>query len=163
MASNSTIVAALVAAPVPPERECVSNLSEIIEGVVAFTTIDALASASSGSPFPTTNNTAAQALATANSALEIANDTAAQVKQRRSSGTKISLPTGDSTAVISWSPEMPDTNYEVRVTLYGPDTHPSAYYGWRVVDGTQAVTSARLIFDNIPAGTSYAWVVESLT
>lgn len=163
MAQNSSVPIALVANPVPSNRECVTNLTEILRGAVDFLAFDLLASLEQGSPFPTSNNTAAQALATANSALTIAQSVQAQQPQLRYSGeTPIGIGSGDSVVVFTFGTPMPDNNYEVRVTLFGP-TGSAGGYSWRVVDGSRSSGGCQIQFNNIPSGSfSYLAVAQQL-
>lgn len=158
MAQNEVISASLEADAVPTNRECVKNLTEILQGIEDFVKIVGLASAA-GTPLPT-NNVAAQALATATSALTIATTLQANAKQRRS-GVKTSLANGSTTGAISWSPVMPSTDYEVRVTFYG-DNSGAAAYSFHVVNGTEGIGSVTLRFIDIPANFFFNWVVEQI-
>lgn len=160
--TNSATVLSLVAQPVPQDRECVRTLSDILEGVQDYVTIGGLSSQVGGTSLPNTNNTAAQALEVANDALSLAQDLQAEKRERRSSQTATALSTGDSYVPISWSPAMPNTFFEVRITLMGPASHPSAYFGWRLVNNTITPTSVQVAFENIPAGWSFFWVCEQL-
>ncbi len=162
MAQNETIIASLQANPVPSDRNCVRTGQDVVNLVQDFVQVNGLAGANPGTGLPSTNNTAAQALETANAALTLAQQTASAQPERRSSGALSSLPTGDSMATLSWSPVLPGVNYEVRVTIYGPASYAGAFYGYRVVVASLQAGSVNVIFDNAPAGSYYSWVVEML-
>lgn len=109
-----------------------------------------------------TNSIAQQALETANIALTTAQQAMAAIPQERSSGEPIAITAGDSTMNISWSPAMPDTNYQITGTYFGTNVAVAAYYNFRVVDGSRTVNGATLRFDNTPASTKFAWQVRQL-
>lgn len=159
---NSTVVAALEHDPVPPDRECLQTTTDVLDAVVEFVKVTGLASAAAGTPFPSSNNTAAQALATANSAISQVQELQTKVKERRSSGQKVSLPAGDNVVALSWSPVMPTTTYEVRITVFGSNAAFSSAYSFHVVDGTEDFGSVQVRFDDVPVGTSFTYVVEAL-
>lgn len=162
MAQNSSVPIALVAQPVPPDRECVTTLTEILQGAVDFLAFDLLASLEQGSAFPTTNNTAQQALNTANSALAIAETLQGQQPKLRYSGeTPIALSTGDPTVTFAFGTPMPDSNYEVRVTFFGP-VGSAGSYTYKVIDGSRSAGGCSIQFNNIPANTSYIAVAQQL-
>jgi hypothetical protein len=109
-----------------------------------------------------TNSIAQQALETANIALATAVQAQNSIPQKRTNGAPQDVTDGDSVFPISWTVPMPNTNYEVRVTWYGPNLAATAYYGMRVIDGTRTLNSVSLRLDNMPANTKIAWVVEQL-
>lgn len=160
--TNSATILTLSGQPVPEDRECVRNLTEIIQGVQDFVVIDGLSSQVGGSSLPNTNNTAAQALETAQEALALAEEVRDSRKERRSSATAVALPAGDSAQVISWTPALPNTLYNVSITFVGTAVYPSAYYGFHVVNGTQTTTSVQLRFNNIPSSWAFTYVVDEL-
>lgn len=165
MAQNETIVATLAAQPVPEDRECIKNLTDVLTGVVDFITLDVLASASAGSGFPTTNTTAQEALTKAGEALEAANTALGSIKEKRTSGGRVALPDGDGTQSISWDPPMPSTNYEVRISMWGGGSPigSSNQPGFWVVTGSETRSSVSINFGNVIAGMSFTWVVEDLS
>jgi hypothetical protein len=109
-----------------------------------------------------TNSIAQQALETANIALSTAQQATTAIPQTRSSQEPIAITAGDSTLNITWSPPMPDTNYELRGTYYGTNVAVAAFYAFRVVDGSRTVSACQLRFDNTPANTKFSWVVQEL-
>lgn len=161
MPTNTEITASLVAGQVPPDRNCPKSGQDVVELVQDFVSVQA---SNPSAPSSQSNSIADQALATANTAIAQVTALNAAIPQRRSSGqTLIPLPTGDSIVPISWSPDMPSDVYEVRVTLWAPNTaHPVAYYGWRPIKGTRTVNSVNISFDNIPLNSEFSWVVEGL-
>lgn len=165
MAVNTTQIATLEAQPVPADRECVRLLSEILRGVQDYVTVNGIASGNIGAGVTTvTNNVGAQALSIANEAKSLVLALQGATKQRRAATSRIPLSVGDAVIPISWSPVMPSTLYEVRVTLHGDDTAIAAtgQPGWRVVAGSETTGSVRLNFGNSKAGMSFTWVVEEL-
>lgn len=159
MPTNTQVTAALQAQNVPPDRECVQNLTEVIQGVVDFVSIVTTAGETPGSP---TDSIAQQALQVANVALATANQALAATPNKRSSGVPLLISSGDSTLNISWSPAFPNTNYEVRGTYFGTNVPVAAFYAFRIVIGSQTVSGCTLRFDNTPVGSQFAWVVEAL-
>lgn len=165
MAVNTTQVATLEAQPVPLDRECVRLLSEILRGVQDYVTVNGIASGNIGAGVTTvTNNVGAQALSIANEAKALVLALQGRIRERRAAESRIPLPVGDAVIPISWSPVMPNTLYEVRVTLHGDSTAIAAtgQPGWRVVAGTETTGSVQLNFGNSKAGMSFTWCVESL-
>src|SRR5690348_9656667 len=105
MAVNSAIVASLKANPVPPDRECFSNSSEVLQVVQDFMTVNVTNPAEVASDG---SSIAQQALNISNTALATATATAARIPQQRFSQTAIPVPsTGDSQIALTWSPSMP--------------------------------------------------------
>ncbi len=162
MAQNESIIASLQANPVPSDRNCVRTGQDVVDLVQDYVQVNGLAGASPGTGLPSTNNTAAQALTTANAALTLAQQTAASVPERRTSGGISSVATGDSVITLSWSPVLPSVAYEVRLVIYGAAGHPTSYYGYRVIASTMTTGSVNVSLDNLPAGASISWVVEAL-
>lgn len=159
MPTNTQVVAALQPQPVPPDRECVRNLTEVIAGVVDYISIVSQTAEISGG---TDNSVAQQALQTAGIALATAQQALAAAPNVRSSGEPLAISAGDSKLSISWSPAFPDTNYEVRGTYYGTDVAVASYYAFRVIEGSRTVNGCSLRFDNTPASTKFAWVAQAL-
>lgn len=137
---------------VPTDRECqISNLTDIIQGVVDYTTI--ASTNPDGSVTPPDDSVAQQALSTANAALALAQSLQAAQKETRSLAPQ-AIPTGDSTYSFAWNPALPDTDYDIELTFYaGAVGHPSAYYGWRVLESSITVNGFSVLLDNIPANT----------
>jgi hypothetical protein len=158
MPTNTQQLAGLVAQPVPPDRECVRNLTEILLGVQDFMQVLVNVFQSGGS----TDSVAQQALEVANAALATAQQALAATPNRRTSGVPLAVPAGDSVMPISWSPAMPDADYEVRGTYYGTNVAVAAFYNFRVIDGSRTVNGCQIRFDNTPAATKFAWTVEAL-
>lgn len=159
MAVNVSVTAALQGQTVPPDRECVRNGSEIVQLIQDFVTVVSSTSDVSGG---TDNSIAQQALQIANIALATAQAAVAATPNKRTSGEPIAVTVGDSTLNISWSPAMPDANYEVRGTYYGANVAVAAFYNFRVIDGSRTVNGCQLRFDNTPANTKFAWIAEAL-
>lgn len=163
MAQNETISLALEAQPVPEDRECVRNLSDIVKGVQDYVQVIGDGSSQPGQIFPSAVVIAEKALANSEEALEKVTALELQVPQKRSSGSLLTIPTGDSTLPISWSPPMPDTNYEVRVTFFGLATSAGDAFSFRVIDGSITTSGCQIRLLNITANTTkISWVVEQL-
>ena len=157
MPTNTSITASLVGNTVPPDRDCVRNLQDVINGVVDFITV--LVNGSAGDPTSPNNSIANQALNVANTALAGVQALQAGAKERRTSGL-FSIPTGDSETPFVFGPAMPDTEYDIFLTLYaGASAHPAAYYGFRILESSIATNGFTLLFDNIPANTKAAIVI----
>lgn len=110
-----------------------------------------------GDPSPPDDSVAQLALSTANSALALAQSVQASQKQVRASSPQ-AIPTGDSTVSFGWSPSMPNTNFNIAISLYaGAVGHPSAYYGFRVLESSITVDGFSVLLDNIPANTKLAF------
>lgn len=160
MPTNTQQVAALQAQQVPPDRECIQNLTSIIQGVVDFVSVVINTQQIPGSP--TGDSVAQQALQVANAALAAAQAAVASQPARRSTQ-PVLQPAGDSVLPIVWTPAMPDTNYAVIVTYYGPNVAAGQYYGARVVDSSRTVNGCQIRLDNTPANTSVSVLIEALT
>lgn len=161
MPTNTQIAAALQPNPVPPDQECIpGNTTALLQVIAANMGIVSTTSQINGGQ---SDSIAAQALQTANNAIAIATQALNSIPQRRSSSTLIPLNTGDQVQALNWTPSMPSTNYEVRVTLYGDNAAAGVFYGFRVIEGTRTVDNCQVYFDNIPANSKFAFVVEALT
>jgi hypothetical protein len=158
MPTNVQVTSALVAQAVPADRECIPNLSTVIQGVVDFVTV-ASQTTESGS---TGDSIAQQALQVANTALAAAQAAQASIPQQRNSGTPVAIPTGDSAMPLTWSPAMPDTNYEVRGTYYGTTAFPASYFAFFVEDGSRTVNGCIIRLNNTPANFKFSWTVTAL-
>jgi hypothetical protein len=158
---NQAAVAVLQSTPVPPDLQCV--LPQATADAIASTiTVVGLASQVQGAAgvTPVTNNTGQQALTLAQANEQAIKVLQGKTLQRRILALRQNVVAGDSIQVYQISPEMPTSDYEVRVSFYGNTTHPSAYYGWRVVNGTQTVSQVSVSFDNAPADSVVTVVVE---
>jgi hypothetical protein len=156
MPTNTVITTSIVfPGQVPSDRECqISNLSEIIQGVVDFTSI--ASTSPDGNPSPPDDSVAQQALSTANAALALAQSVQASQKQTRSSVPQ-AIPTGDSAVAFPFSSPMPDTNYFISITFFaGSSAHPSTYYGYRILESSITVNGFTALFDNAPSNTKVA-------
>jgi len=165
MPVNQAVVAALQADPVPSDRECVRSASDVVQLVQDFVKVVGLASQISsptGVGTPVTNNTGQQALTLAQSLQTAVEELQGMVVQRRVVALRQNVPSGDSYQTFSISPPMPDTNYVVHLNYVGAATHPAAYYGWRVVTGTETTNSFQLSFENTPVNTTVTVWVEQL-
>lgn len=163
MAQNETIALALEAQPVPPDRECVRNLSEILKGVQDLMLVIGDGSSQPGQIFPSAVVIAEKALALAEEAVTEVNALSEKIPERRTSGGLITVPTGDSTVPISWSPSFVDTTYEVRVVFYGSAANSGAAFSYRVIDGSMAVDGCQVKLLNLTADTTkISWVAEKL-
>lgn len=158
MPTNTQVTSALVAQAVPADRECITNLSVVLAGVVDFVTV-ASQTTESGS---TGDSIAQQALQVANAALAAAQAAQASIPQQRNSGEPGSIPTGDSAMPLTWTPAMPSTNYEVRGTYYGTNAYPIAFFAFHVEDGTRTVNGCTIRLSNTPANFKFSWVVTAL-
>lgn len=163
MPANTSITAALTqVGEVPPDQNCLTDVNALLPVIAAYM---AVATTDPESPQSQTNSVADQALNTANNAISQVNALKLLIPERRSSGANlIPLPAGDTPTpvTVTWAPDMPSATYSVQITLFGTSTHPGAYYGFRVVEATRTVNSFQISFDNIPAGSSFAWTVTQL-
>lgn len=159
MPTNVQVVAALQAQNVPPDRECILNLTQVLQGVVDFVTLAVNTQQIPGSP--TGDSVAQQALQVANLALATAQAAQAAVPQTRSN-TAIALPTGDSTIALSWTEPLPDLNYMVLGTYIGAVTNVGTYFNFRIVAGSQTVNGCQVHFENTPANYSWAYLVQAI-
>lgn len=149
MPTNTEITASIVAGTVPPDRNCPKNGQEVVNLVQDFCSIQS--STSSGDSGNPNDSVAEQALNTANTALAAVQQLQADQKEVRSSGL-IPIPSGDSNFSYSFTPPMPDTNYDISVTFYaGAAGFASAFYGWRVLESSLSVNGFNLLMDNVPA------------
>ncbi len=154
MPTNTEINTSLVAGSVPPDRNCPKSGQDVVNLVQDFVSVQS--AASSGSPTNPGDSVAEQALNTANTALGAVQELQAAQKETRSSGL-IPISSGDSNFTYSFTPPMPDTNYDIQVTYYaGATGYIAAYYGNRVLESSITVNGFTLIFDNTPANTKVA-------
>lgn len=159
MALNTGITASLVLlTDPPPDAQCVTNLSEILQGAANYLTVEITNPAEVASDGSSIAN---QALNLANVALATAQETAASIPARRASSEPISLPSGDPVVSISWTPEMPDDKYFVQVCFYGPNV-AGVNFAWWVIDASRTVSGCQMKFNNIPVNFKYSWVVQDL-
>jgi len=159
---NQAVVAALIPAKVDPADLCVLPQATL-DAIAKYLSVGGLASqvSSAAGVTPLTNNLAQQAfnLATQNTAS--INTLSAKTLQRRVVATRQNLPTGDAIQAFAIVPPMPSQDYEVRVEYNGPSTpHPSAYFNWRVVNGTKTESQFQLSFENTPSSTTVTVIVE---
>jgi hypothetical protein len=160
MPTNTQIVAALSWTDAPPDLACIpGDINELGPLLAQFLQVN-----STTSEIDTTSqdSVAQQALQQSAVALSTAQQALAATPNKRSSDTPLTIATGDSVLQISWSPAMPNTSYDVRGNYYGTDVAVAAYYAFRVVDGSRTVNGCTIRFDNTPASTKFAWVVEAL-
>jgi hypothetical protein len=158
MPTNTSITSAIKANTVPPDRNCPRDGQAMVDLVQDFCTIQSTTTQSGGG---TTDSVAQQALQQSAIALATAQQALAAAPNVRSGG-PIAIPVGDSQITITWSPAMPDTNYAVLGTYYGPGTHPAAFYCFQVVDGSRTVDNCKVSFENTPANFKWAFVVMEL-
>jgi hypothetical protein len=148
-----------VGGTVPPDLLCIRDGQDVVNLVAQICSVAVnLAQIPGG-----TDSIAQLALETANIALSTAQAAQAAIPQRRSSTTPVAVPAGDSVMPITWSPAMNNPDYEVRLTLYGPNSAATQFYGYRVIDATRTVNGCSVRLDNMPAGTTVSFVVEALT
>lgn len=159
MPTNTQITAALLAGTVPPDRECVRDATDVVAIVQDFVSVVLSNIQETGGA---TDSIAQQALAQSAVALATAQQALAAVPQKRTSGVPIAITTGDSSFNITWSPAMPDADYEVRGTYYGTTAYPAAFFGFHVEDGTRTVNGCTIRLSNTPANFKFSWVVEAL-
>ena len=163
MAQNETIALALEAQPIPEDRECVRNGSEIAKLVQDFVQVIGSGDSQPGQIFPSAVVIAEKALAQAEQAQKDVIALAARVPQRRTSGGLINISSGDSTVALAWTPSFEGTGYEVRVVFYGNGTSLGDNFAYRVIDGTQSVDGVQIRLFNANANTTkISWVVEML-
>ncbi len=159
MPTNTQTIAAIIGGTVPPDLMCVRNGQDVVDLVAQICSVVVnLAQIPGG-----TDSIAQLALETANIALSTAQAAQASIPQRRSSKDPVAVPAGDSVMPITWDPPMASPIYEVRLTLYGPNTAATLFYGYRVVDATRTVNGCSVRLDNMPAGTTVSFVVEALS
>jgi hypothetical protein len=159
MPTNTQITAALLGNNVPPDRECIRNATDVVAVVQDFVSVVLSNVEATGGA---TDSIAQQALQQSAVALATAQQALAAAPNRRTSGEPLAVTAGDSTFNISWSPAMPDTNYEVRATYFGTNVAVATFYAFRVVDGSRTVNGCQLRLDNTPSNTKLSWVVEAL-
>lgn len=151
MPTNTQVTASIVAGTVPPDRNCPKSGQDVVNLVQDFCLINDATTA--GESTGTDNSIAELALNTANTALAGVQQLQAAQKEVRSSGL-IPVPTGDSNFVYTFTPAMPDTNYNVQITYYAGSTgFASAFYGARVLESSVSVNGFNILFDNTPANT----------
>jgi len=161
--TNSTLVKALTPLPVPSDRECVSNLSSILQGVSDYMEIAGLQSEiGSGSGLVPTNNTAAQALALAQKVDQELSLLSQRVPHYRSSAVPVALVAGNQVVPITFT-DIGTTDYLVNVTVFGTSTSPSVAFSWSPIDASRTSNSVQIRFDHIPSGSSFIWSIQTVT
>lgn len=154
MPTNTEINSSIVAGNVPADRNCPKNGQDVVDLVQDFCSIQS--SSSSGDVAPPNDSVAEQALNTANTALAAVQELQAAQREVRASGI-IAIPSGDSNFGYTFTPPMPDTNYDIQVTYYaGAAGFIAAFYNYRVLESSLSVNGFNLIFDNTPANTKIA-------
>lgn len=159
MPTNTAVTSSLVfPGQVAADLECrINTLTQIAEGLVSVLSIQT--TNPDGTPTPPDNSIANQALSTANAALSAVQSLQASQKQSRSSA-PVPLPQGDNSITFPFGYPMPSVDYTVMITLYaGATSHPTAYYGARVIESSLTVDSFSVLTDNIPANTKLAFYV----
>lgn len=159
MPTNTEIVSSIVAGTVPPDRNCPKNGQEVVNLVQDFCSIQT--GTSSGDTTNPGDSVAEQALNTANTALAGVQALQAAQKQTRSSGSElIAIPSGDSNFIFTFTPAMPDTNYDIQITYYaGTSGFIASFYNFRILESSLSTTSFNILFDNTPANTKVAVLV----
>jgi hypothetical protein len=163
--TNQAVVASLLADPVPTDRECVLTATDVVNLVQDYVRVVGLASQISspgGVGTPVTNNSGQQALLRVQALEASVAELQGMVVERRVIAVQQNVPSGDSYQTFTILPEMPDSNYVVHLNYVGSATHPAAYYGWRVVAGSQATNQFQLSFENTPSATTVTVWVEQL-
>ena len=162
--TNSVTVKALTPLPVPTDRECVSNLTSILQGVSDYMEIAGLASEiGSGSGVVPTNNTAAQALALAQKVDQELSLLSQRVPHYRSSAVPVALVSGDQIVPVTFT-DIGTTDYVVNVTMFGPAGFATTFYGWMIVDASRTSNSFQIRFDNVPSsGANFTWQLSTIT
>jgi hypothetical protein len=161
MAQNQAVLLTLQANPVPPDLSCPQEINALLQIAAQYLSIEGLASLVGGGGVVTTNNVAAQALQLAQQANTAIAALQGQVPSSYASQAPIGLPSQNSTYGITF-PSLGTVIYEVRITIQGPIGFATEYYGWRALAGSFTETSVQIIFDNMPAGCSFTWVVATL-
>lgn len=161
--TNQSTVAALESRTVPSDLACVIP-QELADAIPQVIRVAGLASQVQGAAgvTPITNNTGQQALQLAQANLLLIQDLQSKVVERRQVAYRQNVNPGDTVQPFSISPAMPSDFYFIYVMLEGAATHPAAYYGWRLVSGTQTASSFSLSFDNAPTGTLVTVMVEEI-
>lgn len=165
MPVNQAVVASLLADTPPADRKCIRDADDVVQIVQDYVRVVGLASqvsSPSGVGTPVTNNTGQQALLLAQSLQASITELQGMVVQRRVVATQQNVPSGDSYQTFTISPEMPDSSYVVHLNYVGAATHPAAYFGWRVVAGSQATNQFQLSFENTPNATTVTVWIEQL-
>jgi hypothetical protein len=169
MSTNTQNLYPLVAGQVPNDRECVSNLSEILAGVQDFVQVSGV-SATTGTSLPTQDSVGQQALSLAQS---LQNQLSALVNSNpviRTSPGWLAIPTGTAAVEfpINWSSALPSNNYQLSYCVQGPPGSTSALSGTfdiYIVNGSATPTSCTLHIDKPPAasaGWTFQWTIQCL-
>jgi hypothetical protein len=161
MATNSSVLATLVAQPIPADLACYINANQLA-AIAQCLAIYGLAALVGGPGVVPTNNTASQALAIANQALTAANAAAANIPIMRGSTTPVPLVAGSNLAPISFT-DVGTSNYSLIITFVGPNADPGGHFGYNIVSGSQTSTGCQIAFYSIPSGWSFNWQLVTLT
>lgn len=159
MPANTSVTGALVAQPVPDDRQCFSNGTQVLQLVQDFMQVLISQGTQQGGDG---SSVADQALNVANTALALAQSVQASIPQRRANSAPEPAAAGDSTVSITWNPPMPDENYTVMLSFFGPVTAGSTNWSWCVVNGSQTLNGCQLRLANVPANFNFTWVVQDL-
>lgn len=162
MATNSQNTFPLVASAVPADRQCVQNLSDILQGAVDFLMVQGLGG-NAGSSFPSQDTLGQQALQLAQQVQAQIAGIIASLPTFRTSTTNSPIPDGTNEIGITWTTPLPGTNYSVFFgfqALTGGAI--SASFFAYVVAGSQTTTGCTVHFEGAPAtskGLTYSFVV----
>ncbi len=159
MPTNTQINLSIVAGTVPPDRECVKNLTEVLQGVQDFAYVSE--GTSTGDGGSGSDSVAEQALNTANTALAAVQEVQAAQKQVRSSGL-IPVTNSNSNFTFSFTTPMPSTAYFIQTMLYAGATGVTTdRCVIRVLESSITVNGFTLLLDDIPSNHKIAiYVVE---
>lgn len=161
MPVNQSVIASLLARPIPPEDQChlPPETAAAIQRNIAVVGLASQIASPTGVGVPITNNTGQQALTLAQNNATLIAELQAKTIQRRVVASNSGVPAGNSNTPFTFTPAMPDTNYHPIVSFTtgaGHVTIPT----WRMRAGTQTTTGFTLLLDNVPADALITVVVE---
>lgn len=160
MPANQQITAAIVfPTPLPDDQNCPPATANDWLQLAADNL--AVAAQDPESPDSQTDSTAELALNLANQALAQVATLQGQIPARRTSGSSLfPLAAGDNSYALSWSPSMPNVNYQVNITVHGPGNATVAPLVPLVVTGSRTVDGVQIRFANVPGTGSWSFSYE---
>lgn len=159
---NQAVIAALQARPVPPDLQCYlsQETADAIAQNIAVVGLASQIASPTGVAVPVTNNTGQTALNLAQTLQTQVQALQAERTPKRIVAQNQGIPSGNSDVPYTFSPALPDTNYEIRAFFIATAGHVTIPK-WRVLSGSISTTGFTLIFDDVPAACLVTVVAES--
>lgn len=160
MPTNTQVTAAITfPTPLPDDQNCPPATAN--EWLQLAADNLAISAQDPESPESQTDSIAELALNTANQALAQVTSLQGQIPARRTSGSSLfPLASGDNSYALTWSPDMPNTNYQVNITVHGPANAAASPLVPIIVDASRSVAGVQIRFLNVPGSGSWYFSYE---